>query len=78
LHLLKLALAGACVTELPPFVIQEHLASGRLKTLLNDYPLPTQQLNLLYPSRKHLSHLTRTYIDFCSEWVDCLFQQEKP
>lgn len=74
LHLLQLALAGACVTELPPFLIQEHLDSGRLKTVLNDYPLPIQQLNLLYPSCKHLSPLVSTYIDFCSEWVDRLFQ----
>ncbi len=74
LYLLKLALAGACVTELPPFLIQEHLASGRLKTLLHDYPLPTQQLNLLYPSRKQLSSLVRIYINFCSEWVADFFQ----
>ncbi|MEH2236109.1 LysR family transcriptional regulator [Nostoc sp.] len=74
LHLLKLVLAGACVTELPPFLIKEHLASGRLKTLLEDYSLPTQQLNLLYPSCKQLSRLVSTYIDFCTEWVDCLFQ----
>ncbi|WP_019503020.1 LysR family transcriptional regulator [Pseudanabaena sp. PCC 6802] len=74
LHLLKLALAGSCVTELPPFLIQEHLMNGRLKTLLKDYPLPAQQLNLLYPSRKQLSRLVRTYIDFCAEWVDGLFQ----
>ncbi|MEH2454390.1 LysR family transcriptional regulator [Nostoc sp.] len=74
LHLLKLVLAGACVTELPPFLIKEHLASGRLKTLLEDYSLPTQQLNLLYPSCKQLSRLVSTYIDFCTEWVSCLFQ----
>ncbi|MHC5934931.1 LysR family transcriptional regulator [Nostoc sp.] len=61
-------------TELPPFLIKEHLASGRLKTLLEDYSLPTQQLNLLYPSCKQLSRLVSTYIDFCTEWVDCLFQ----
>ncbi|MBN3899456.1 MAG: hypothetical protein HWQ41_30580 [Nostoc sp. NOS(2021)] len=48
------------------------LASGRLKTLLEDYSLPTQQLNLLYPSSKQLSRLVSTYIDFCTEWVDCL------
>lgn len=74
LHLLKLVLAGTYFTELPPFLIKEHLASGRLKTLLEDYPLPTLQLNLLYPSSKQLSRLVSTYIDFCTEWVDCLFQ----
>ncbi|MDF5720630.1 MAG: LysR family transcriptional regulator [Rhizonema sp. PD37] len=74
LHLLKLVIASTCVTELPPFLIKEHLASGRLKKLLADYPLPTQELNLLYPSSKQLSRLVCTYIDFCTEWVDRLFE----
>ncbi|MEL6553102.1 MAG: LysR family transcriptional regulator [Cyanobacteria bacterium J06621_11] len=69
LHLLDLALAGRCVTELPPFLAQTHIASGSLKPLLKDYSLPLLELNLLHPSRKHLSHLVKTYIDFCSEWV---------
>lgn len=73
-YLLQLTLAGACVTELPPFLVREHLASGQLKTILPDYPLLTQEVNLLYPSRKQLSPLIRIYIDFCSEWVTGLFE----
>ena len=73
-YLLQLALAGACVTVLPPFLVREHLASGQLKTILPDYPLLTQEVNLLYPSRKQLSPLIRIYIDFCSEWVTGLFE----
>jgi DNA-binding transcriptional LysR family regulator len=73
-YLLQLALAGACVTELPPFLVREHLDRGRLKTVLPDYPLPTQAVNLLYPSRKQLSPLVRIYIDFCAEWITGLFE----
>lgn len=74
LHLLDLALAGTYVTELPPFLAQIHIANGSLEPLLRDYPLPLSELNLLYPSRRHLSHLVKTYISFCSEWVIGLFQ----
>lgn len=68
LHLLELALAGVCVTELPPFLAQDYFANSQLKHLLKHYPLPQCELNLLYPSRKQLSRLVRTYIDFCSEY----------
>ncbi|MGF1514071.1 MAG: LysR family transcriptional regulator [Elainellaceae cyanobacterium] len=67
LHLLELALAGLCITELPPFLAQAPIVDGRLKRLLIDYPLPLCELNLLYPSQKQLSRLVRTYIDFCAE-----------
>ena len=77
LHLLELALAGVCVTELPPFLAQEHIASGQLQQLLKNHPLPPSELNLLYPSRRQLSRLIRTYIDFCSEWIDRFLQSIK-
>lgn len=72
LHLLDLALSGICITELPPFLAQEYIANGKLKKLLVDFPLPLYELNLLYPSRRQLSSLVKTYIDFCSAWVDDL------
>jgi DNA-binding transcriptional LysR family regulator len=73
LHLLELSLAGVCVTELPPFLAQDYVTEGQLKCLLTNYPLPLRELNLLYPSRKQLSRLVKTYLDFCSEWVVYLF-----
>ena len=74
LHLLELALAGICVTELPPFLAQDYIAEGQLQHLLTNYPVPLCELNLLYPSRRQLSRLVKTYINFCSEWVVNLFQ----
>lgn len=69
LHLLDLALTGKCVTELPPFLVRNYLATRQLEHLLPNYPFPVYELNLLYPSRQQLSRLVRTYIDFCSEWI---------
>ncbi len=73
LHLINLALASACVTELPSFLVKEHIESGKLKLVLQDHPLPSQQLNLIYPSSKQISRLVRIYIDFCAEWIGRLF-----
>ncbi|MEM9947171.1 MAG: LysR family transcriptional regulator [Cyanobacteria bacterium P01_D01_bin.36] len=69
LHLQELALSGECVTELPPFLAKSHIDSAQLTHLLQDYPFPDCDLNLLYPSGKHLSRLVRTYLEFCSEWA---------
>lgn len=74
LHLLDLALAGLYVTELPPFLAHIHVKNGNLIALLKDYPFPLSELNLLYPSRMHLSRLVITYINFCSDWAVNLFQ----
>ena len=69
LHLLDLALAGKCVTELPPFLAHSHFASKQLKHLLPNYSFPSYEISLLYPSRKQLSRLVTTYVDFCSKRV---------
>ena len=64
-HLQALALAGDCVTELPPFLAQPAITQGTLQELLPAFPMPERELYLLYPSRKHISRLVRAYLDFC-------------
>ncbi|MEL7359665.1 MAG: LysR family transcriptional regulator [Cyanobacteria bacterium J06560_6] len=65
LHLLYLALEGSCITELPSFLSKCYLENAQLVPVLESYPLPTCELHLLYPSRKQLSRLVKTFIDFC-------------
>lgn len=62
-----LALKGKCITELPPFFCQRHIDEGELVEVLPQYPLPEQQINLLYPSRKSVSRIMRVFIDYCVE-----------
>lgn len=71
-HLLKRALAGDIVTELPPFLATPALRSGELIALLRDKPMLEQQIHLLYPSHRHPSTIVRTYLDFCQEQVPML------
>jgi len=59
------ALKGEFVTEIPPFLAAQPIRQGRLVPLLAAYPLPDQQVNLLYPSHRHPSAIVRAYLDFC-------------
>jgi len=67
LHLRSLVLKGEVVTELPPFLATDAVRNGRLRLLLPAYPLPLQEINLLYPLHRHPSSITRTYLDFCQK-----------
>lgn len=62
-----LALKGRCITELPPFFCQHYIDKGELVEVLPEYAMPEQSVNLLYPSRKSVSRITRVFIDFCVE-----------
>jgi DNA-binding transcriptional LysR family regulator len=67
LHMRYLALKGKCITELPPFFCQQHIQNGELVEVLPEYAMPAQQVNLVYPSRKSVSRITRVFIDYCVE-----------
>ncbi|MBZ3695234.1 LysR family transcriptional regulator [Phyllobacterium calauticae] len=64
-HLCERALSGDVVTELPPFLAEKYIREGRLVALLPDHLMPTQQINLLYPSHRHPSTIVRAYLEFC-------------
>lgn len=66
-HLRDRALAGDILTELPPFLAREGLRTGKLVAVLADWPLPEQQINLIYPVHRHPSSIVRAYLDFCQE-----------
>lgn len=72
LHLRTRALAGEAITELPPFLAAAAIRAGQLVALLQDQPLPEQQINLLYPSHRHPSAIVRTYLDFCQHQTSAL------
>ena len=53
------ALTGHGLACLPTYLVGDALQSGRLVTVLNDYPLPRQTLHALYPHNRHLSAKVR-------------------
>lgn len=65
LQLRARAIAAELLTELPPFLAHSALQSGELNRVLPDFPMPAQDISLLYPSRRFVSSIVRAYIDFC-------------
>ena len=66
--ILAMVRKGNMISELPPTMVNKFIKSGELVELLAEYPLPPFDLHLLYPSRKYLSNIAKTYIDFCIEF----------
>lgn len=63
------ALSGKGVAQLPPYYCIPELEKGTFVELLEDYPPPATIIQLLYPSRKQLSPVTRALIDFCRAYI---------
>ena len=51
-QMLKAALAGLGLAYLPEGLARPHIASGRLKRVLEDWCLPYSGYHLYYPSRR--------------------------
>ena len=58
------ALDGLGILVLPNYIVYDDIVAGRLVPILNDWDLPRLQINIAYPSRKHLSAKVRSFIDF--------------
>ncbi|KVZ28762.1 LysR family transcriptional regulator [Burkholderia cepacia] len=68
-HLRYQVLQGEVMSEMPPFLIHDDLAAGRLVALLPSHPLPSQEINLLFPSHRHPSAIVRAYLAFCVAYL---------
>lgn len=56
------------ITELPPFFCNKEIQAGQLISVLEEYPMKVQQVHLVYPSRKQLSRIARTFIEFSIDY----------
>ena len=61
------ALSGLGILVQPSYIVYEDIVAGRLVPVLGDWDLPRLQINIAYPSRKHLSAKVRSFIDFMAE-----------
>lgn len=62
-----IALGGLGVYMAPTFMVGEHLKSGRLEAVLNDWVDPELAIYAVYPQTRHLTAKVRVFIDFLSE-----------
>ena len=61
------ALGGIGITRQPTFMIDQHLRSGQLVSILDDYGSPELGIYAVYPSRTHLPAKMRAMLDFLTE-----------
>lgn len=61
------ALDGMGILIQPSYIVYDDIVAGRLVPVLEDWDLPHLSINLVYPSRKHLSAKVRAFIDFIAE-----------
>jgi DNA-binding transcriptional LysR family regulator len=64
---LDAALKGFGLCRLPAFYVQEHIAAGRLVSLLDDFRPPDESVWALYPHRTHVPHTVRLMLDYLQQ-----------
>ncbi|ABE58118.1 MULTISPECIES: LysR family transcriptional regulator [Chromohalobacter] len=71
---LAAGLAGLGILWLPDYMAREHLASGELVALFEDWRLDPMPLYLAYPPNRHVSAKLRVFI----EWIAELMARHAP
>lgn len=60
------ALDGKGIAMMPMFMIEDELRDGRLVPVLTDFFLPEVPVNLIYPTRRHMTAALRAFMEFMS------------
>jgi len=74
--LAELAAQGVGFTSAPDFIVQPLLSQGRLQTVLDDWQAPLLTLHAVYPTRRHLAAVVRSFADFLAETLQLSCPEE--
>ena len=67
--LLDAALRGLGLVQLPDYYVSEHLQSGTLISVLDNFRQPDSAVWAVYPPNRHLSPKVRLLVDFLRERI---------
>lgn len=67
--LLDAALRGIGLVQLPDYYVSEHLQSGALISVLDNYRQPDSAVWAIYPANRHLSPKVRLLVDFLRDRI---------
>jgi DNA-binding transcriptional LysR family regulator len=67
LFLVALAVAGVAIVVEPDFIVGPDVRAGRLVPILPRFVLPPANIEVMYPSRRHLSAKVRAFADFLAQ-----------
>jgi len=65
--LVDAALKGLGIVQLPDYYVDQHLQSGELITVLDNYQIPDEGIWAVYPHNRHLSPKIRLLVDYLAE-----------
>ncbi|MCF2949104.1 LysR family transcriptional regulator [Paraglaciecola aquimarina] len=65
--LVDAALKGLGIVQLPDYYVHQHIQSGELVTLLDNYRESDEGIWAVYPRNRHLSPKIRSLVDFLAE-----------
>ncbi len=65
----QLALGGLGVGFLPPMLVHDDIAAGRLIRVLPDWSALSLPVYAAYPSRRHLAQKVRAFVNLLAERV---------
>ncbi len=66
--MLGLALQDMGITALVPFLVQRHIAAGRLQAILQDYTMePAMDVYAIYLPHRYIPTKLRVFVDFLAE-----------
>lgn len=66
------AVAGVGIARLPSLVCRAEVDRGRLEVLFGPDPAFRSQVNVVFPSRRHMAAKTRSFIDALAEEVEAM------
>ncbi|WP_323004284.1 LysR family transcriptional regulator [Denitromonas sp.] len=66
--LAEMASCGRGIVQVPDFLVQPLLDSGRLVAVLTDWEPPPLAIHAVYPTRRHLSAKVQALVGFLTEW----------
>ena len=65
--LLSFLYAGVGIAFLPDFTVGDDVRSGKLKRILENYPVEPHDLYLVYPANRHQSPKLRAFMDMAAQ-----------
>jgi len=74
----QVTLGGMCIGVLPPMLVHEDLATGRLVRVLPGWSIGSIPMYVAYPSRRHLAQKVRAFVDLLVEQVTTDAVQGRP
>ncbi|MDR8524922.1 LysR family transcriptional regulator [Shewanella fidelis] len=65
--ILQLALSGVGIAQLPTWMVDEHIESGRLSRVLSDYIASPLPFNAVYPQNRYVPLKVRCFVDYMKQ-----------